>query len=88
MSALLLGVLSGAAFRLGFVRRKKHPERVFSNEAVLFAAVLLCAGAVVFLGRALDSGGRDVLLFENEWTIGWAVENNEGLAFSDIAPRV
>ena len=38
--------------------------------------------------RALDSGGRDVLLFENEWTIGWAVENNEGLAFSDIAPRV
>ena len=64
VSALLLGVLSGAAFRLGFVRRKKHPERVFSNEAVLFAAVLLCAGAVVFLGRALDSGtGRYPLLF-------------------------
>ena len=38
-------------------------------------------------GRAKDSHGRDVLLFENEWSIRLAGENNEGLELKDTAER-
>ncbi|MBQ8159760.1 MAG: peptide chain release factor 3 [Clostridia bacterium] len=38
-------------------------------------------------GRAKDSRGRDVLLFENEWSIRLACENNEGLELTDTATR-
>ena len=38
-------------------------------------------------GRAKDSHERDVLLFENEWSIRLARENNEGLELSDTAER-
>ena len=38
-------------------------------------------------GRAKDSLGRDVLLFENEWSIRLACENNEGLKLIDTATR-
>ena len=38
-------------------------------------------------GRAFDSEERDVLLFENEWSIRLAVENNEGLTLADTALR-
>ncbi|MGI5885294.1 MAG: peptide chain release factor 3 [Candidatus Spyradocola sp.] len=36
---------------------------------------------------AKDRQDNDVLLFESEWSIRWALENNEGLALSDTAPR-
>ena len=38
-------------------------------------------------GRAKDSRDRDVLLFENEWSIRLACENNEGLELTDTASR-
>ena len=38
-------------------------------------------------GRAFDSEERDVLLFENEWSIRLATENNEGLELTDTAIR-
>ncbi len=38
-------------------------------------------------GRAKDSRGRDVLLFENEWSIRLACENNEGLELTDVSTR-
>ena len=38
-------------------------------------------------GRAKDSHGRDVLLFENEWSIRLACENNEGLELTETAER-
>ena len=38
-------------------------------------------------GRAFDSEGRDVLLFENEWSIRLAQENNEGLELAETASR-
>ena len=38
-------------------------------------------------GRAKDSHGRDVLLFENEWSIRLACENNEGLELKETAER-
>ncbi len=36
---------------------------------------------------AVDRAGRDVLLFENEWSIRLAMENNEGLALNETADR-
>ena len=38
-------------------------------------------------GRAKDSEERDVLLFENDWSIRLALENNEGLELTDTASR-
>ena len=38
--------------------------------------------------RAQDSRGRDVLLFENEWSIRLACENNEGLELAETANRL
>ena len=38
-------------------------------------------------GRAKDSRGRDVLLFENDWSIRLACENNEGLELRETAER-
>jgi len=39
-------------------------------------------------GRAVDGGVRNVLLFENEWSIRLALENNPGLALAETASRV
>ncbi|MDO4546873.1 MAG: peptide chain release factor 3 [Clostridia bacterium] len=36
---------------------------------------------------AIDRSGRDVLLFENEWSIRLAKENNEGLELNETADR-
>ncbi len=36
---------------------------------------------------AVDRAGRDVLLFENEWSIRLALENNEGLVLNETADR-
>ena len=36
---------------------------------------------------AIDRVGRDVLLFENEWSIRLATENNEGLVLAETADR-
>ena len=37
--------------------------------------------------RAMDAENRDVLLFENEWSIRLAQENNKGLELAELAPR-
>ncbi len=37
--------------------------------------------------RARDAENRDVLLFENEWSIRLACENNKGLELAELAPR-
>ena len=38
-------------------------------------------------GRAKDSQQRDVLLFENEWSVRLATENNPGLQLTETASR-
>jgi len=39
-------------------------------------------------GRAADGDGRAVLLFENDWSIRLATENNAGLTLAETASRV
>jgi peptide chain release factor 3 len=36
---------------------------------------------------AIDRSGRNVLLFQNEWSIRWALENNPTLSLSETARR-
>jgi len=36
---------------------------------------------------ARDAEGQIVLLFENEWSIRWALENNAGLVLKETASR-
>lgn len=51
-----LAVLAAALYAAGLRRRRAHPERRLGNEAVLFLGVLATAGAIGFLGVALDTG--------------------------------
>ena len=37
---------------------------------------------------AIDRAGRDVIMFENEWSIRLACENNEGLTLAETADRM
>lgn len=34
--------------------------------------------------RVKDRKGRSLLLFQNEWSIGWALDHNKGLVLSDV----
>jgi hypothetical protein len=62
--SLGLALLAAGVFYFGLSRRRRKPNRVFSNEAIFFLGVLLCAGSIVFLGKALDTGsGHFSLLF-------------------------
>jgi hypothetical protein len=57
-------LLAAVIFFWGFSRRRRKPERIFSNEALFFLGVLSCAGSIAFLGKAIDTGsGHFSLLF-------------------------
>ena len=57
---IVISVLSGisAAVLFYFGRRweKKYPEKVFSNEAIIFTGVLFTACCIAFLGKIFDNG--------------------------------
>lgn len=56
--------VSAAIFWYGLLSRKKHPHRIYGNESIFFLGVLALAGAVFFLGVAIDTGsGRYSVLF-------------------------
>jgi len=56
--------LAAAVFWYGLRLRKRHPERLYGNEAVFFLGVLALAAAVYFLGVAIDAGtGHYSVLF-------------------------
>jgi hypothetical protein len=54
--------ISAAMFLWGLTRRVRHPEKIFSNEAVIFLGVLAVAAAITFLGKAIGSGSRHISL--------------------------
>lgn len=61
---ILLGLIATGFYYWGIQRRKAHPNKVFSNEAILFAGILFTASSIGFLGQALDTGsGHFSLLF-------------------------
>jgi hypothetical protein len=36
--------------------------------------------------RLFDTKGRPLLLFETEWALRWALENERALTFHEISP--
>ncbi|HQQ95302.1 MAG TPA: DUF2157 domain-containing protein [Bacteroidia bacterium] len=60
----VFALLAAAMYYAGIKRRQKKPEKVFSNEAILFSGVLLTAASIAYLGQALDTGsGHFSILF-------------------------
>ena len=65
---IIISILSGVAAALLFIwgRRleKRNPERIFSNEAVVFTGILFTACCIAYLGKTFDNGsGHYSLLF-------------------------
>jgi len=58
------GIVAAFLFYLGRRREKRNPERIFSNEAIIFTGVLFTACCIAYLGKTFDNGsGHFSLLF-------------------------
>lgn len=55
--SLLSAIAAGYLYFLSFKRKKTKSQEVFSNEALVFTAVMLTANAIAYLGKALHAGG-------------------------------
>lgn len=54
--ALILTLIAALLYYWGARRRMTQPYRWFTNEGILFVAVIVTAGSIAQLGRALDTG--------------------------------
>jgi hypothetical protein len=62
--SILSGALAAGLFYLGHRSKKHNPEKVFSNEALIFTGVLFTACCIAYLGKTFDNGsGHYSLLF-------------------------
>lgn len=62
--SVVSGILAGVLFYLGTRQKRLYPERIFSNEAIIFFGVLFTASSIAFLGKTLDNGsGHFSILF-------------------------
>ncbi|MET1055035.1 MAG: DUF2157 domain-containing protein [Pedobacter sp.] len=55
--SLLSAVAAGVLYWLSFKRKKTLPQQVFSNDAIIFTAVMLTANAIAYLGKSIGHGG-------------------------------
>lgn len=60
-SDLMISILSAAGatflYFFAFKRKQAKAQQVFSNEAMVFTAVMLTANAIAYLGKAIGKGG-------------------------------
>jgi hypothetical protein len=62
--SIISAAIAASLYYNGQKRKHTNPERVFSNEAVIFLGVLFTASSIAFLGKALDNGsGHFSILF-------------------------
>lgn len=62
--SILSAVMAAVLFLWGRRREKRFPERVFSNEAVIFTGMLFTACCIAYLGKTFDNGsGHYSILF-------------------------
>ncbi|MBB6500636.1 DUF2157 domain-containing protein [Pedobacter cryoconitis] len=54
--SLLSAVAAGFLYKLSFKRKKTLPMQVFSNDALIFTAVMLTANAIAYMGKAIGKG--------------------------------
>jgi hypothetical protein len=53
--SLLSAVVAGVLFYTGFKRSRTHYMQVFSNDALIFTAVMMTANAIAYLGKAIGN---------------------------------
>ncbi|TKC03749.1 DUF2157 domain-containing protein [Pedobacter frigoris] len=56
MISILSAIAAAALYFFAFKRKASKAHQVFSNEAMVFTAVMLTANAIAYLGKALDNG--------------------------------
>lgn len=62
--SVISSVLASFLFYRGQQLEKKYPQKVFSNEAVIFLGVLFTASCIAYLGKTFDNGsGHFSILF-------------------------
>lgn len=62
--SLISGTFAGVLLYEGSRRKNKYPERVFSNEAIIFFGILFTASCIAYLGKTFDNGsGHFSILF-------------------------
>ncbi|MDB5007853.1 MAG: hypothetical protein JWP45_2246 [Mucilaginibacter sp.] len=64
MISIGAGIMAVVAFYFGRRWEMRYPEKVFSNEAIIFTGVLFTACCIAYLGKTFDNGsGHFSLLF-------------------------
>ncbi len=58
VKCLFFASVAALFYLIGFKRKNKKPEKVFSNEAIFFLGVLATATSIAFLGIAIDVWSR------------------------------
>jgi hypothetical protein len=53
--SLLSAAIAGVLYYMGYKRSKTHQMQVFSNDALIFTAVMLTANAIAYLGKAIGN---------------------------------
>lgn len=62
--SIISGILAAFLFIRGHKLKKISPQKVFSNEAVIFLGILFTANCIAYLGKTFDNGsGHYSLLF-------------------------
>jgi len=62
--SIISAIAAAFLFYWGHRREKLYPEKIFSNEAVVFTGVLFTACCIAYLGKTFDNGsGHYSLLF-------------------------
>ncbi|MDR2861445.1 MAG: hypothetical protein LBV07_02700 [Syntrophobacterales bacterium] len=56
MLCVFFSSLAALFYYFGIRRRKRQPQKIFSNEAIIFIGALLTSAAIIFLGKAIDTG--------------------------------
>lgn len=54
--SLLSAATAGVLYYYSFKRKKTHTTQVFSNDAMVFSAVMLTANAIAYLGKSIGKG--------------------------------
>lgn len=62
--SLFSAVVAGVLYYVGYKRSRSHHMQVFSNDAIIFTAVMLTANAIAYFGKALgtDNGHFSLLI--------------------------
>jgi hypothetical protein len=56
--SILSALIAIALYYVSFKRRITHSAQIFSNDALVFSAIMLTANAIAYFGKAIDNGNN------------------------------